>query len=166
MKKNLLIGLGVAVGVLTALAVLSLYAAQRSMDSTDTNTPPVTQKPSEKEEPEGDICPAIAAAGRYVDYREELVVKKCSGYGHTVLFFHASWCPECRGFEQAIEAGEVPAGVQILKVDYDSSGELRKKHGVTIQSTFVRVDESGNTVTKWTGYGKEKSIAAIIENTQ
>ena len=102
--------------------------------------------------------------GRYADYSAEAAADVC--YTDTILFFHAPWCPECRGFEEAIKSGEVPDGAQILKVDYDSATDLRKQHGVTIQSTFVRVDPAGKTVKLWSGYGQDKSVDAILENTQ
>jgi hypothetical protein len=111
-----------------------------------------------------DPSPACEATGRYADYSAAAVADGC--YTDTILFFHAPWCPECRGFEEAIKAGEVPEGAQILKVDYDSATDLRKQHGVTIQSTFVRVDPAGETVKLWSGYGKDKSVDAILENTQ
>ncbi len=105
---------------------------------------------------------AIALAGRYTDYSED----KVDDYAATILFFHASWCVECRGFEMAINSKGVPDDVQILKIDYDSSQDLRQRYGVTIQSTFVRVDKNGDKQKSWTGYGKEKTVDAILENTQ
>ena len=41
--------------------------------------------------------------------------------GKVVLFFHASWCPICIAMEKDILAhpSSIPAGVHILKVDYD-----------------------------------------------
>jgi hypothetical protein len=108
--------------------------------------------------------PSCEAAGRYVEYSAAAVAEEC--YTDTILFFHAPWCPECRGFEEAIKAGEVPEGAQILKVDFDSATDLRKQHEVTIQSTFVRVDPTGEKVKLWSGYGKDKSVGAILENTK
>lgn len=103
------------------------------------------------------------AAGRYVEYGASFV--GAAGYANTILFFHAPWCPECRAFEQAIESSGMPDGVQILKIDYDTSQDLRSQYGVTVQTTFVRVDSDGNLQKKWVGYGEDKSTAAIIENT-
>ena len=102
--------------------------------------------------------------GRWADYSAEAAADVC--YTDTILFFHAPWCPECRGFEQAIESGTVPDGAQILKVDYDSATDLRKKYGVTIQSTFVRVDATGRRIKLWSGYGQDKSVDAILEHTR
>ena len=46
---------------------------------------------------------------------------------------------------------KIPAGIHILKVDYDHSEDLQKKYGVTYQHTFVQVDENGNLLKKWSG---------------
>lgn len=101
--------------------------------------------------------------GRYESYDASKLV--ADGYTETILFFHAPWCPECRAFEKEITSSTVPDGVQILKVDYDSSDELKSKYGVTLQSTFVKVAGNGDLISKWQGYGKDKSVTAILENT-
>lgn len=101
--------------------------------------------------------------GRYQPYQEQAIAAK--GYDKTILFFHAAWCPECRAFEMAINESVVPDGTQILKINYDDSDELKAKYGVTLQSTFVKVDDEGNLVSKWVGYGEDKSVEAILENT-
>jgi len=103
-----------------------------------------------------------AAAGIYRDYSDDAVAD--TSYDTTVVFFYASWCPECRAFEQAIEAEGVPDGVQILKTDYDTEHDLRERYGITIQTTFVEVDADGNEVSKWIGYGEDKSVDAILDN--
>lgn len=101
------------------------------------------------------------ATGRYTSYSPQKVGE--SGYEQTVLFFHASWCPECRAFKQNISS-DVPEGVQILEVNYDTSQDLKQKYGVTLQSTFVRVSGDGTLQTKWVGYGKDKSLQTVLSN--
>ena len=68
-----------------------------------------------------------------------------------VLFFHATWCPVCRSIEAEIKASpaSLPAGVHILKVDFDTATDLRQKYGVTSQYTFVQVDAQGKAIQKW-----------------
>lgn len=104
------------------------------------------------------------APGRYIEFSKDELSNV--DYDKTILFFHAPWCVECRGFENAIKSGDIPDGAQILKVDYDSSMDLRKQYGVTIQSTFVRVGGEGSRQKLWVGYGKDKSVDEIIRNTQ
>ncbi len=81
--------------------------------------------------------------------------------GDVVLFFHASWCPSCRGLNSSIESNLklIPEGVTILKTDYDKETELKKKYGVTSQHTLVQVDKDGNLVKKWSG---SPSLADLV----
>jgi thioredoxin 1 len=78
----------------------------------------------------------------------------------TVLFFHAGWCPTCRTADADITAGvaTIPAGVTILKTDYDKEVALKQKYGVTSQHTFVEVDANGTMIQKWSG----GNLAGII----
>ncbi len=103
-------------------------------------------------------------AGRYQEYSEGAVAD--SQYATTIVFFYAPWCPECRSFKKAITDGQIPDGVQVLEADFDSSTDLKKKYGVTLQSTFVRVNTAGELQKKWVGYGKDKSLTSVLENVQ
>lgn len=104
------------------------------------------------------------ASGRYEAYSE--TNRQDDSYDTTILFFHAPWRPECRAFDEAIKKSGVPDGVQILKVDYDTNQGLRKQYGVTVQTSFVLVNNDGEKQAAWIGYGKTKSVDAIIENTK
>ena len=90
-------------------------------------------------------------AGSYEAYAPEKLAR--AETGDVVLFFHASWCPSCRGLNGDIEKNmsSIPDGVSILKVDYDKETELKKKYGVTYQHTLVQVDKYGNLINKWSG---------------
>ena len=70
-----------------------------------------------------------------------------------VLFFHAPWCPFCKTADGEFQSrtSEIPAGVAVLKTDYDSNTSLKQKYGVTYQHTFVQVDDDENLVSKWNG---------------
>ena len=157
MKKAIII-------TLVSVVIVGGLVAALLLRPVDTTNRTARTSESNQQEPE----PASAedkplAEGRYIAYDPGLV--SAEGYDETILFFHASWCPECRAFEAAINEGGVPAGVQVLKVDYDSSTELRQKYEVTIQSSFVKVNDVGEKVSSWVGYGKDKSVDAILENT-
>ncbi len=82
--------------------------------------------------------------------------------GKVLLFFKASWCPTCRTLDADIKANmeDIPAGVTILEVDYDTYGELKQKYGVTMQHTLVQVDASGSLISKWSG---GNTLAATVE---
>lgn len=94
-----------------------------------------------------------AGFGSYQDYSPELVKSEQDAGHKVVLFFHATWCPECRAADKAFKANldKIPQGVSLLKTDYDSNLDLKKKYGVTYQHTFVQIDSEGNLVSKWTG---------------
>lgn len=79
-----------------------------------------------------------------------------------ILFFKADWCPTCVTADQTLnrEFASIPKNIAILKVSYDTELELRKKYGVTVQHTFVQVDEQGNPLTKWLG---GSSIGDILD---
>ncbi len=80
-----------------------------------------------------------------------------------VLFFHATWCPNCKVANQDFtdNAAKIPAGVVVLKTDYDSQTALKQRYGVTYQHTYVQVDAAGNAITKWNGGGVTELIANV-----
>ena len=80
-----------------------------------------------------------------------------------VYFFHASWCPICKSIDEEItsDTTKIPAGVTMIKTDFDSSTELRQKYGVTTQYTFVQVDASGNETSQWSATNLQKAIDGI-----
>jgi thioredoxin 1 len=93
------------------------------------------------------------AEGVYTAYNASALLK--ADQSPTVIFFHASWCPTCKAAEGDINANMEQlkkSGVQILKTDFDTSTELRKKYGVTSQSTFVKVDSKGNELKQGQGF--------------
>lgn len=92
-----------------------------------------------------------AQAGTYKDYSPTLAESEAKAGNKVVLFFHAPWCPFCKTADTAFKTNldKIPKGVTVLKTDYDSNLELRKKYAITYQHTFVQIDASGNQVTKW-----------------
>lgn len=106
-----------------------------------------------------DNTPSVLA-GQYVDYSDTVIA---TTPGTKLLFFHAPWCPQCRELETNIRSGVIPADVSIIKVDYDSNQQLREKYGVTLQTTIVKVDDTGNLVSKYVAYD-EPNLEAITKN--
>lgn len=98
---------------------------------------------------------------RYLAYSETAF--ESSADKKRVLFFHAPWCPTCRPADAAFQnnSANIPEDVVLFKTDYDSSGALKKKYGITYQHTFVQVDEDGREVTKWNGGDIRDLIANI-----
>jgi thiol-disulfide isomerase/thioredoxin len=82
----------------------------------------------------------------------------------TVLFFHASWCPSCKGAREDFESNlSQLEGINILIVDYDSSKELQKKYAVTYQHTFVQISPDGESLAKWNGGGTVELLKNIVK---
>jgi hypothetical protein len=115
---------------------------------------------AEPTEEDADDAEAELADGVYRAYSEDALAEP--GYDTNVIFFHASWCPECRAFEQAIESEVIPDGVQILKADYDTEEDLKQRYEVQIQTTFVKVDADGEELSSWVGYEKDRSVDTIL----
>ena len=128
------------------------------------------EKPSNVEAMEGknegvaaDKGDTMASKGSYETYSPEKLALAASG--DVLLFFHAAWCPICRGIESEIKAdmSTIPDGVHILKVDYDTAIALRQKYGVTVQHTFVQVDVSGNAVQKFSDASNLSQVLSRVQ---
>lgn len=83
---------------------------------------------------------------------------------NTVIFFHATWCPSCVTADKNLQATGLPEGTKVLKADFDTETELRKKYEVTSQHTFVQVDASGEMIQKWTGANSADDILEQISS--
>lgn len=156
-----------ALGIGALIALLTYAVVQKPVQEISSESSTVSQSDSAINDGAKSTDVSESASlkpGVYKDYSEGSIGD--AGYNRTIIFFHAPWCPECRSFEQIIRDSDIPEGVQILKTDYDSSIDLRKKYGVTIQTSFVGVDMSGDKLKLWSGYGQAKSLDAILDNTK
>lgn len=88
----------------------------------------------------------------YIDYTP-LSYNQAQQEGRTVLYFFAPWCGTCTNLDNSISSRgqELPQDVTILKIDYDSAGDLKKKYGITLQHTLVQVDHKGEALHTWVG---------------
>ncbi len=94
----------------------------------------------------------IASEGdQYVDYSASTL--SSIDKEKRILFFKADWCPSCNALDRDIESNlsSIPENVAILKADYDSETELKKKYKVASQHTLVVLDENEEEVEKWSG---------------
>ena len=98
----------------------------------------------------------------YMNYDETKVKTALASGQKVALFFAASWCPTCRALDATINGNLslIPEDALIIKVDYDASGDLKKKYGVTVQHTTVRIDNNMNMISKKIG---ARSISEILE---
>jgi len=109
-----------------------------------------------------DIDPTTTNS-RYISYSEQALEEATQDGNRALLFFHADWCPTCRAAEKDIlsKIDQVPDDLTILKADYDTERELKKKYQVAVQHTFVQVDQNGNQLTKWSGGGLQDILNLI-----
>lgn len=148
--------------VIVIVGSVGIFAATRPAEApvaeATPSSAPVEVAPSTSPEGEAEAEP-VASAGVYVDYSPTAIAE---AEGRALLFFHAPWCPQCRSVESDILAQGVPAGVTIIKVDYDSNQSLRQQYGVTLQTTFVEVDSAGVGLQTYVAY-EDPRLQAVID---
>lgn len=156
MKKSPLIFILIFVSVVAAAATYLFM--QKDDTGSIVRTNQTTPSTAATTEPQAATAPASGAG--YVAYSEESL---STTPGNKVLFFHAPWCWQCRNIEKGINEQGVPAGLTVFKVDYDTHQDLRKKYGVTLQTTFVKVDDKGNKLDSYVAYD-EPTFDAVKRN--
>jgi hypothetical protein len=89
----------------------------------------------------------------YISYETFSASPEKYAASNVVLFYNAYWCSTCKaardGFESGIDA--MPEDLTIVLVDFDENTEMRKKHDVIVQHTFVQIDSAGNELRRWYG---------------
>ena len=157
MNQKFIVGIAV---IIVLVAGVSLYSSKRPVKNEAVTMQ--TEK-TEGEMMKKDVVDTMMKAGSYEAYAPEKIARALTG--KVVLFFHASWCPSCRGLNADIEknVGSIPEGLSILKVDYDKEAALKEKYGVTTQHTLVQVDQDGNLIKKWSGSPKLEALVSEIE---
>ncbi len=153
MKKPVIITFAVIV-IALIVAVIWFFAPKTSQYSPQSSTSESTTTS------QATSTSSSTQPGKYVDYTEDIIA---STKGTKILFFHAPWCPQCKALDSSIRSGNIPDGVTIIKVDYDSSQKLKQKYGVTVQTTLVSVDDAGNLIKKYVAYSTP-SLEALIKN--
>ena len=160
----------VAASVVAAAAILALAgcavptgpAATTTSESPAPNTPapttPAPPTPAAADAAPASASPPVPVAGAYVDYTDGAIEATA---GAKALFFHASWCPQCRALDEDLRAAGVPDGLTVFRVDYDSRTDLRQRYGVTIQTTIVFVDDAGAAISSVVLYD-DPSVASLV----
>ena len=111
--------------------------------------------------PEG----VYANAAGYISYETYSAAPEKYSASNVVLFYNAYWCSTCKAARDGFEAGlsEMPEDLTIVLVDFDENTEMRKKHDVIVQHTFVQIDSMGNELQRWYG---STTVAEIKEKLQ
>jgi len=88
-------------------------------------------------------------------FETEAQLNDFAAKGKTVVFFFASWCPNCRATVAELNSrwAEVNPDLTLVIADYDKESALKGKFGVTYQDTFVLLDAAGNGVKVWNAGG-------------
>lgn len=181
MNKNFLIGIAIiAFGILAVLGYLSRMgnssekmgaSVEKAMMSDEKASPEAMAGKGSAESDgvmmEKDVDAAMdadgmrTAGGQYVPYEESKLA--FAKEGKVVLFFNASWCPQCRAIDRDIKASlaDIPKNLLILSVDYDSMTELKKRYTVLTQHTFVQIDANGTELGKWVG---GETLEEVVKN--
>ncbi|MBH0053824.1 MULTISPECIES: thioredoxin family protein [unclassified Salinibacterium] len=144
-KRILAVIVALAVVVIAAVSIVAAQNPNSSDESTATDSTSQSAESSSDSGAEAEDVVAVEndGGGSYVDYSPSAVA---DADGRVILFFHATWCPQCVSADGDITASGVPSGITIVKVDYDTNQDLRAEYGVTQQTTFVEVDSNGEKV--------------------
>lgn len=161
LKTPVVIAVVIVLAILLSVAYLLFLSPDKTKAPSRSENRAQTQPRERISSPPAEGTPA-AIKGTYIEYSDGIIA---STKGEKLLFFHAPWCPQCRAIEADIKDGGVPDNTTIIKVDYDSSQGLRQKYGVTIQTTIIRVDDSGNPLKKFVAYD-EPTLASVIKGTR
>jgi thiol-disulfide isomerase/thioredoxin len=144
--NKIVIGIIVTV-ILVGGGVFVLSSSDNEVGQSESSRQSDSSSTTERETTAVDEATDVNKSGTYVEYSDSALA---SAEGtDRVLFFHAEWCSTCKFFEGDIKKTGVPEGVTVIEIDYDSNQELRDKYDVTVQSTFVLLDETGEVVQKW-----------------
>ena len=97
-----------------------------------------------------------------VEYSETTDLAALAKKGPTVIFFFATWCPNCilTLTELSEKWDQIDPGATVVIADYDRETELKAKYGVTHQDTFVLLDADAGAAKLWNAGG----IATLNEN--
>jgi thioredoxin 1 len=148
-----------------ALTIFVIAACQPGPQQTQvTPDQPSEVRTESSRDQVGDAQEATApeADPKYQPYSSESLAS-AQTRGQTVLFFKADWCPTCRAADDDIRSklDQIPDDLTILEADFDTESELKRKHGVVGQHTFVLLDQNGEEVTKWIGGGLNEILNQI-----
>ncbi len=140
------INIGLIIGIVLIIIIGAFFLTK---DGEDTKEAMSTTSDTVVETTDATSQPLTS--GIYTEYSEELLANAESGT--VLLFFHAGWCPSCRALDKDISRNldNLPEDMTILKLNYDTETELKKKYGVTRQHTLVQVDADGNMIKTLSG---------------
>ncbi|MBP9700138.1 hypothetical protein KBD71_02555 [Candidatus Woesebacteria bacterium] len=100
-------------------------------------------------------------SARQVNFTSEAAVLDYAKVGPTLYFFTSPSCTSCvtanKDFKDNIT--DLPAGMTIVTVNFDTASALKSKYNVSTAHTYVLIDESGKALSTWQGGGVNEILA-------
>lgn len=158
MKKSTIF---VSISILVLLGLFYVVSGY-SGEPSPANISKISTKPPVEETTVND---QVSDDTNYPNYTEENLRSVLDNYEAVVLFFHADWCPTCRALDKELTENSDSLDteqVAVVKVNYDTEKDLKKKYNVTLQHTMVLVDKDQNEITKWIG-GDLETLKSQLE---
>ncbi|MFK3665779.1 thioredoxin domain-containing protein [Ochrobactrum teleogrylli] len=99
-----------------------------------------------------------------VQYTPSTNLKALAANGKTVVFFFATWCPNCilTLTELKEKWNEISPDITLVIADYDQETALKAEYGVTYQDTFVLLDKNAKSARLWNAGG----VVGLNQNTR
>lgn len=148
-RRLLAVVIGIAATIIAAVVAVLVFASPTAREPGIDSAPSPSSSAVADETPVPEPTAAQPIAAGYVEYSDDAIAQ---AEGRVLLFFHATWCSQCRSIEDDILQDGVPEGLTIIKVDFDTRQDLRQQYGVTLQTTFVEVDAEGTELQKHVAY--------------
>ena len=108
---------------------------------------------------------AFAAAAGELPYDKAKFEAALAQGKPVIVDFWASWCPTCKQQKPIVDELMKQKKLQpvtLFVADFDAEKALKKRLGVTMQSTFV-VFKGGKEVARATGQTQKAEISALFE---
>ena len=149
LKKRPLVGV-LILGLVGA--VIYLATSSNSNEQAPKSIGSASESPSAQESVAAGSS-SDGTSGNYISYETYQGSGENYSDNDVVLFFNASWCSTCKVARENFEAtlDQIPSNLTIVLVDFDENVELKKQYGVTVQHTFVQIDNQGEELKKWSG---------------
>ena len=77
-----------------------------------------------------------------------------------ILYFTASWCGPCKALAPIVQQLQ-SEGLNIQKVDIDNNQALSTQYGVRSVPTLIKVDQSGNEISRLIGNQTADAIKSL-----
>ena len=77
-----------------------------------------------------------------------------------ILYFTASWCGPCKALAPTVQQLQ-SEGLNIQKVDIDNNQALSTQYSVRSVPTLIKIDQSGNEISRLVGNQTADAIKSL-----